>query len=145
LRTGRFGLRAFCGCRGKQRPDLPARDDLVDGPVLHGSLGGQDEVAVGVLGHALNGLAGVPGDEPVHQIPVANELLGLDLDVDGLASAAPREAGAGGSTPAGARSACPSRRPTKARLGISAVARELDLTAQAVAARVKYIEEHSGR
>jgi hypothetical protein len=30
-------------------------------------------------------------------------------------------------------------------LGISAVARELDLTAQAVAARVKYIEDHSRR
>jgi hypothetical protein len=49
-------LRAFCGCRGKQRPDLPARDDLVDGSVLHGLLGGQDEVAVGVLGHALERL-----------------------------------------------------------------------------------------
>jgi hypothetical protein len=30
-------------------------------------------------------------------------------------------------------------------LGISAVARELDLTAQAVAARVKYIEDRSRR
>src|SRR5438034_5544151 len=47
-------LRAFCGCRGKQRPDLPAGDDLVDGSVLDGLLGGQDEVAVGVLGHALD-------------------------------------------------------------------------------------------
>jgi hypothetical protein len=67
------------------RPDFPARDDLVDGSVLHGLLGRQDEVTVGVLGHALERLAGVPGDDLVHQLPVANDLLGLDLDVDGLA------------------------------------------------------------
>src|SRR2546430_2604899 len=78
-------LRAFCGRRGKQRPDLPARDDLVDGSVLHGLLGRQDEVAVGVLGHALERLPCMAGDDPVHQLPVANELLSLDLDVDGLA------------------------------------------------------------
>ena len=40
---------------------------------------------VGVLGHPLHGLAGVLGDDLVHQLPVADHLLGLDLDVDGLA------------------------------------------------------------
>src|SRR6266545_2718028 len=78
-------LRASCGCRYKLRPDFQARDDLVDGSVLHGLLGGQDEVAVGVLGHALEWLPRMPGDDLVHQLPVANDLLGLDLDVDGLA------------------------------------------------------------
>ena len=37
------------------------------------------------LGNALERLPRVPGDDLVHQLPVANDLLGLDLDVNGLA------------------------------------------------------------
>ena len=64
-RTSGGSLRAACSCHRKLRQDLPARDDLVDGPILHGLLGGQDEVAVGVLGHLLERLPRVLGDELV--------------------------------------------------------------------------------
>src|SRR6266545_1615321 len=56
-------LRASCSCHRKLRQDLPARDDLVDGPIFHGLLGGQ----------------------LVQQFAVPDDLLGLALDVHGLA------------------------------------------------------------
>ena len=78
-------LRAHAPHRCKFGGDLPAGDDLVHDPVLHGALGGKDEVAVGVLDDLLEGLAGVEGDQLLQEPAVARDLLGLDLDVDGLA------------------------------------------------------------
>ena len=63
----------------------PGRDDLVDHAVGHGLLGRHDEVAVGVLGDLLLGLAGVVGQHPREQVAHAQDLLGLELDVGGLA------------------------------------------------------------
>src|SRR5664280_107699 len=78
-------------CTGLGRPDrldgdgVPGRDDFVDQPVGHRLLRRHDEVAVGVLGHALDRLAGVVGQHPVEEIPHPQDLLGLELDVAGLA------------------------------------------------------------
>ncbi len=78
-------FRASGGRCRKLRLDLAGGDEFVHGSVLHGLLGREDEVAVGVLRHLLTRLPGVPGDDLVHQLAFANDLLGLDLDVDGLA------------------------------------------------------------
>src|SRR5437764_2433508 len=60
-------------------------EDLVDDAVLLGLLSRHDEVAVGVVLHLLDGLAGVLGEQLVQELAVPQDLLGLDLDVDGLA------------------------------------------------------------
>ena len=53
--------------------------------MLLGLLRGHDEVTVGVLLHLLDGLAGVLGEDLVEELAVPQDLLGLDLDVHGLA------------------------------------------------------------
>ena len=63
----------------------PRCDDLVDHAVGHGLFRRHDEVAVGVLGHLLLGLAGVLGQHAREQVAHAQDLLGLQLDVAGLA------------------------------------------------------------
>src|SRR5437588_1750425 len=60
-------------------------DDLVDDPVLLGLLGRHDEVTVRIVRDLLEGLPGVLGQDLVEQLPVTEDLLGLDLDVHGLA------------------------------------------------------------
>ena len=88
-----------CNCpAGSKRPAAPLGhcrrgaergavlgDDLVDHAVGHGLLGAHDEVAVAVLGHALEGLAGVLGQQLLHAAAQPCHLAGLDLDVDLLA------------------------------------------------------------
>src|SRR5919206_3677 len=64
---------------------LPALDDLVDDAVLLGLAGGHDEVAVGVAGDLVHVLAGVGGQDLVQHAAHADDLAGLDLDVDRLA------------------------------------------------------------
>src|SRR5918999_3748017 len=72
---------------------LPALDDLVDDAVLLGLVGGHDEVAVGVVADLVHVLAGVGGQDLVQHPPHAQDLAGLDLDVDRLAlGPAPAEA-----------------------------------------------------
>ena len=78
-------LRAPAPHRRKFGGDLSGGDDLIHDPVLHGRLGGKDEVAVGVLRHSFQGLAGVEGDQLLQEPAVPGYLLGLDLDVNGLA------------------------------------------------------------
>src|SRR3954452_25440599 len=77
-------LRARRRGRSKFRRDLPARDHLVDQTVVLGLLGGHDEVAVGVLPDLLEGLTRVHGEDLFDEPPIAEDLLRLDLDVDGL-------------------------------------------------------------
>src|SRR5215216_566417 len=64
---------------------LPALDDLVDDAVLLGLAGRHDEVAVGVVADLLHVLAGVGGQDLVQHAAHADDLAGLDLDVDRLA------------------------------------------------------------
>src|SRR6266540_180769 len=71
--------------RSQFRTNLPAREDLVDHAVLLGLLGRHDEVAVGVVADLLDRLARVLSKDLVEELPVPQDLLGLDLDVDGLA------------------------------------------------------------
>ena len=66
----------------------PGRDHLVDDAVLLRLGGAHDEVAVGVLARPLDRLAGVVGQHLVEQLAHAQDLLGLDLDVGGLAGGA---------------------------------------------------------
>src|SRR5437879_5547070 len=61
------------------------RDDVVDQPVGLRLLGRQEVVALGVLLDPLYGLAGVLGQDPVEDLPRAQDLLGVDLDVGRLA------------------------------------------------------------
>src|SRR5438132_12552948 len=73
------------GRRGsKLRLQFPRREHLVDDSVLLALLRGHDEVAIGALLHLLDGLARVLGEDLVEQLAVAEDLLGLDLDVDRL-------------------------------------------------------------
>src|SRR5215467_4886499 len=66
--------------------DLVRRqDDVVDEPVGLGLLGREEVVALSVLLDALDGLAGVPGQDAVQQFARAQDLLGVDLDVRRLA------------------------------------------------------------
>src|SRR5512133_2732805 len=63
---------------------LPPLDALVDDALLLGLTGGHDEVAVGVTGDLLHVLAGVGGQDLVQHPAHADDLPGLDLDVDRL-------------------------------------------------------------
>src|SRR5918912_1020459 len=72
------------GC-SKLRCNSAARDDLVDDAVVLRFLGRQDEVAIGVPADTLQGLSGVNGDQLIEKLAIADDLLGLDLDVDRLA------------------------------------------------------------
>src|SRR5436309_13240607 len=78
-------LRASGRRSSKLRLQFPRREHLVDDPVLLALLRGHDEVAVGVLLHLLDGLAGVLGEDLVEELAIPKDLLGLDLDVDRLA------------------------------------------------------------
>src|SRR5437870_13508386 len=60
-------------------------DDVVDQPVLLRRLGGEEVVALGVLRHLLDLLAGVAREDLVQLLPRAQDLLGVDLDVGRLA------------------------------------------------------------
>src|ERR687892_401074 len=65
------------------------RDDVVHDAVVLGLLGRHDEVPVGVLLDLVEGLPGVPGEDLVEELAVPEDLLGLDLDVHGLAARLP--------------------------------------------------------
>src|SRR5918996_5764429 len=69
---------------GKLLADLSSRDHLIDDPVFLRLLGGHDEVPIRVLLDLVQRLPGVPGKDLVEQLPVPEDLLGLDLDVHGL-------------------------------------------------------------
>jgi hypothetical protein len=58
--------------------------DLVDDAVRLRLLRGEDEIAVRVLRDPLQGLSGVPGQDVVHERPLAQDLAGVDVDVRGL-------------------------------------------------------------
>src|SRR5207245_8159600 len=81
----RLGLRRLRRQRRQFGLSFPGGDDLIDDPVALGLLGCQDEVAVGVMVDLFDGLAGVLGDDLLKERAVSDNLLGLDLDVDGLA------------------------------------------------------------
>src|SRR4051794_15270725 len=72
----------------RYRSELPVGDDLVDDAVFLRFVAAHDEVAVGVVRHALERLAGVVRQDLVEQLAHADDLLGLDLDVDRLAGCA---------------------------------------------------------
>src|SRR3990167_7537349 len=90
-----------------------AVDDLGDQTVLDGGLGPHPEVPLGVLDDLLVGLAGFLGDHAVDALAHLHDLLGLDLDVAGLAADAAHGlaarsggwAGGRGSPPGGPRGA----------------------------------------
>src|SRR3954451_1940554 len=64
--------------------ELSVRDHLVDDPVFLRLCRAHDEVAVGVAGDLLDLLPRVVGEDLVERLAHAHDLLGLDLDVDGL-------------------------------------------------------------
>src|SRR5256885_17018477 len=64
---------------------LAARDDVVDQTVRLGLRGGEEAVACDVAAHLLPLLPGVPGQDLLHLLADAQDLVGLDLDVAGLA------------------------------------------------------------
>src|SRR5579884_1616223 len=68
---------------------LPGRDHFVDDAVLTSLVRAHDEVAVSVLLDLLYRLTGVEGKHLVQQIPHAQDLLGLELDVGRLAGGPP--------------------------------------------------------
>src|ERR1041385_5713880 len=74
---------AHSGGRG-HRSELPVGEYLVDDAVFLALLGAHDEVAVRVLVDPLDRLAGGGGADLLQERPHAQDLLGLDLDVDGL-------------------------------------------------------------
>src|SRR6266542_4164800 len=63
-------------------------DYVVDQAVFLGLLGGDEVVAVGVALDALEGLAGVLGEDLVQAAAEAQHLAGADLDVAGLTATA---------------------------------------------------------
>src|SRR5215831_17888593 len=69
----------------RYRGELTVGEDLVDDAVLLGLDAAHDEVTVGVLGHPVEGLARVEGQDLVEELAHAHDLLGLDLDVERLA------------------------------------------------------------
>src|SRR4029077_3880059 len=70
--------------RSRDRRQFAVRDHLVDDAVRLGFVGAHDEVAVRVARDLLDRLARVVREEPVEELPHPDDLLGLDLDVDGL-------------------------------------------------------------
>src|SRR5262245_147816 len=78
---------AHAGGRG-HRGELPVADDFVDDPVVLCLDRAHDEVAVGVVRNLLDGLVGVVRHDLVEELARPDDLLGLDLDVDGLAGCA---------------------------------------------------------
>src|SRR5687767_3012009 len=60
-------------------------DHAVDDAVVTRLLGGEPAVAVGIRLDAIDGLAGVEGDALGHRPLQADDLLGLDGDIGGLA------------------------------------------------------------
>src|SRR5262249_44147143 len=76
--------------RYNPRPALVARNDLVDQPVVQRLAGGHEPVVLGVELDLLGVLAGVAAEDLVQLLAKGQELLGVDLDVGGLAlNAAP--------------------------------------------------------
>src|SRR5450631_4742353 len=69
----------------RYRGELSIGEYLVDDAVILGLDAAHDEVAVGVLRHPIEGLAGVEREDLVEQLTHPHDLLGLDLDVDRLA------------------------------------------------------------
>ena len=63
-------------------------DDLVDHAVLFGLVGVHDVVAFDVFFDALDGLAGVLGEQRVNRGPHTEDFLGMQVDVGGLAAQA---------------------------------------------------------
>src|ERR1039458_8898864 len=63
-------------------------DDFVDDAVFLGLLRVHDEVPLDVALDAVQGLAGVPGDEVVGNLADAKNLAGMNVDVRGLAAEA---------------------------------------------------------
>ena len=61
-------------------------DHLVDQPVVHRLLGGEEEVSIAVLLHLLHRLVGELGDVGIDLRPNEQDLFGLDLDVRCLTS-----------------------------------------------------------
>src|SRR5581483_9116797 len=77
------------GLLGRHQGRAVLGDHLVDHAVGHRLLGTHDEVAVAVLGHALQRLAGVLGQQLLHAVAQPRHLARLDLDVDLLTLGAP--------------------------------------------------------
>ena len=59
-------------------------EDVVNDPVFLGLFGGHVEIAVGVLGDPLDGLAGVGGQDGVERLAGLEDFVGLDFDVGDL-------------------------------------------------------------
>ena len=70
---------------GEENPRFPVGDDVVNQAVFLGLLAGHIKIPLGILIDAFNGLAGVFGHNPVQFFPQAQNLLGLDVHVRGLA------------------------------------------------------------
>src|SRR3981189_2624191 len=82
LRRSRLTLRR-ADCFDAHR--ITGRDYLVDQSVAHALLGRHDEVPVRVLGYLFHALTSVCSQHAIQQVAHAEDLLGLQLDVAGLA------------------------------------------------------------
>ena len=69
--------------------DLLLVEDFVDDAVVFGFFGRHVEIAIGILGDPLDGLAGVRGEDAVEHLAGLEDFLGLDLDVGDLAAHLP--------------------------------------------------------
>src|SRR4051812_21564367 len=66
-------------------PDLVLRDHAIDYAVLRGLLGGHEVIAFGIGANLVVGLPGVVGNDAIQALADVDDLLGVDLDVRGLA------------------------------------------------------------
>src|SRR6516164_7544915 len=69
----------------RNRLEDAAGDDAVDHSVTERLLGLHDVVAVDVAGDAVNGLASCVGENVVQSLAHAQDFLGVDVDIGGLA------------------------------------------------------------
>src|ERR687897_1844715 len=84
-----FGVLARASDRAGHVGCLPRRDDVVDDAVVPGLLGAHHVVAVGVLVDPLFTLPSVARQDLVEELSHAQDLLGGQLDVGGLATRLP--------------------------------------------------------
>src|SRR5437588_6329039 len=76
--------RAMLSLPGPRLPELVLGDHAIDDPVILRLVGAHEVVALGVLAHLFEVLAGVVGDDLVEAPAHVDDLLGVDLDIGRL-------------------------------------------------------------
>src|SRR3954465_10657657 len=78
--TSRFPLDLADACDLGHLRQLATHDHFIDDAVRLRLVGAHDEVTVGVLRNLVDRLAGVMSEDRVEQVPLLQDLPGLDLD-----------------------------------------------------------------